>query len=165
MDAHLLAYLRHHGSLPSRLAERFGFDSDELIGTLIEMGEKGWVDFGTVWPGVGPAGITLVTLTPAGRSLADRRERERCKAMKRVSEEPGVLSRDELLAELRRGFGWTEEQVARNPTLRAERFWFQPAKATWDPAYDPGPDFVESGILSLVKPLRAVVARLLGRKP
>ncbi|SRR6266508_3046506 len=124
------------------------------------MGEKGWVDFGTVWPGVGPAGITVVALTPAGRSVADRRDGERRKVMNDISEEPVVLTRDELVAELLRGFGWTEEQVARNPTLRAERFWFQPSKAAWYPAYDPSPTALESGVRSLRKLLRAAAARL-----
>ncbi len=58
MEAHLLAYLRHHGAVARGLAETFGFNLDELIGTLIEMGEKDWVEFGRPW------GVTVVALTP-----------------------------------------------------------------------------------------------------
>jgi DNA-binding MarR family transcriptional regulator len=157
MEAHLLAYLRHHGSLPSSLAETLGFDRDELIGALIEMGEEGWLDFRTVWPEAGPAGVTIVTLTPAGRSVADRREGERHKEMRYVSEEFVILTRDELVAELLRGFEWTEEQVARNPRLRAKRFSFRPAKGTWNPVR---PTRLERLIRSLRKFLRALAARL-----
>jgi hypothetical protein len=153
MEAHLLAYLRQHGSTPGRLAVMFGFDSDELIGTLIEMGERGWVDFGTA------GGITLVALTPAGRALADRREGERGKAMKRLSEAPGVVTKDELVAELRRGFGWTEEQIARNRRLRAERFWFEPAKGAWHEAHDPHPTYLVRGIRSLRKLLARTILK------
>jgi hypothetical protein len=147
MEAHLLAYLRHHGAVARGLAETFGFNLDELIGTLIEMGEKDWVEFGRPW------GVTVVALTPAGRSAADRRQGERRKDL------PVILTREKLVAVLRRDFGWTEEQVARNPRLRAERFWFQPLKAVWYPEYE-RPKALARGIGSLRKLLRTVAARL-----
>ena len=68
-------------------------------------------------------GITVITLTPEPRE-----------GMKAESEEPVLLTRDELVAELRKRFGLTEEQTANNPTLRDDRYYFWPSIGAWTSA-------------------------------
>lgn len=70
-----------------------------------------------------PLWITVITLTP-----------ERREGMKAESEEPVLLTRDELVAELRKRFGLTEEQTANNPTLRDDRYYFWPSIGAWTSA-------------------------------
>jgi hypothetical protein len=67
----------------------------------------------------------VISLTPAGRKEAERRQ-----AISGTTDEPIVITRDELASELRR-LGMTEEQIAMNPTLRHTRFQFWPSISAW----------------------------------
>jgi hypothetical protein len=49
-----------------------------------------------------------------------------------------VVTRDELIAELKRDFEWTDERIAQEPTLRHQRFYFWPAVCGWAGLPDDG---------------------------
>lgn len=67
-----------------------------------------------------------VSLTVAGRQEAESRA-----AIVAQDDEPMEIGRDELAEELQRRFGWTEQQVAMNPELRADRFRYWPSIGAW----------------------------------
>jgi hypothetical protein len=88
------------------------------------MDRKGLLQRSVAWYGNDPSsGITVITLTPAGRKQAEREEKGR-------EEESVVMTRDELAAELRR-LGLNDEQIALNPELRGDRFYFWPSIPAW----------------------------------
>jgi hypothetical protein len=47
-----------------------------------------------------------------------------------VQREPVVISREDLAEEFRK-WGWTEEQIAMHPGLRAAEYYFYPSIPAW----------------------------------
>jgi DNA-binding MarR family transcriptional regulator len=123
----ILAYLSGHAGTPEQLAEHLGISTEELAPILEEMEARGWINAGVAaWYHEPASAITVVALMPAGREEANRR-----RILSGESElEVVVVSRDELIAELKRR-GWTEERIARDPTLRHQRFHFWPGVCGW----------------------------------
>ena len=130
MEDRILTELARRTSTPDRLAQALGTSIEDVNATLAEMANKGWVGLGLAWFGNDPStGTTVVTLRPAGRA-----EVERLEALTAESDEPILVTRAELVAELQRRTGWTDEQIGLNPTLRGDRFWFYPSIGGWAPA-------------------------------
>jgi DNA-binding MarR family transcriptional regulator len=124
VDDQILAYLNQHATNPERLAAYLGTSSSELSEAVDGLQARGWIGVGAAWFGDPSTATTILSLTPAGRKEAERRE-----AM--TGDEPVLLSRDELVSELRNRFGWTEDQLALNPHLRGDRFIFWPSVSAW----------------------------------
>jgi DNA-binding MarR family transcriptional regulator len=123
-EEQILSYLSSRPATPEHLAGHLGISSEDLGAALGALVEKGWINTSSAWYGNDPStGITVITLTP-----------ERREGMKAESEEPVLLTRDELVAELRKRFGLTEEQTANNPTLRDDRYYFWPSIGAWTSA-------------------------------
>ena len=70
----------------------------------------------------------MISLTPAGREEAERQATER-------GEEPFEMTRNELAAKLR-SLGSSDEQIALNPEMRGDRFYFWPSIPAWSTAPD-----------------------------
>ncbi len=103
----------------------------EVDGVLDEMERDGWITRSNAWFGNDPeTGVTVITLTSAGKHEAERRQ-----VRSGALGEPIVLTRDELIEELRR-FGLTDEQAALNPHLRADRYHFWPSISAWSQITD-----------------------------
>jgi DNA-binding MarR family transcriptional regulator len=127
MQERILNYLSRRPATPEHLAQHLGISSEELRPVLDEMEAKGWVNAGiSVWYSDPASAITVVTLLPAGREEAKRRQ-----ALSDESNEPVELTRDELVAELQRRYGLSEEQIALEPSLRHTRFEFWPSIGAW----------------------------------
>jgi DNA-binding MarR family transcriptional regulator len=102
----ILAYLRRAGT-PENLARSLGVASDQLNEALDEMEAKGWIGRGAAWFGNDPStAITVIMLRPAGRKEAERR---RILSGEYDVSTCVVVTRDELIAELKRDFEWTSE--------------------------------------------------------
>lgn len=127
MEEQIITYLTRRPATPENLAHNLEVSIAEVRPLLDEMSRKGWINFGAAWFGNDPStGITIVFLTPDGRREAERRQ-----ALSADSDEPIVISRQELLAELERRFGWKEQQLGAEPTLRGNPFYFWPSIAAW----------------------------------
>jgi DNA-binding MarR family transcriptional regulator len=120
----IFAYLSRRAGTPENLERHLDLSTEELQRALDAMEAEGWINPGiAAWFGDPASAITVMTLTPAGREEAKRRE----ETATEWSEEPVVLTRDELAAELQRRYRWTDEQIALESTLRYERFHFWPS--------------------------------------
>jgi len=126
MEDSLLRYLANRPATRIQLAERLRLPPDDVAASVDEMQNRGWVFSAAAWYGNDPAsGITLISLTAAGRREAERRE-----AAAADTDEPIVLTRDELIAKLRQ-LGASDEQIALNPTLCESSFYFWPSVPAW----------------------------------
>jgi DNA-binding MarR family transcriptional regulator len=119
-EEQLLAHLSRQAATPEHLADELGVTVEEVVSLLSEIARKGWITTGAAWFGGDPASaVTIIFLTPTGREQAERREA--------AAAEPVVLSRAELSAELKRRFGYTDDQMDIWPALFASRFQFWPS--------------------------------------
>jgi hypothetical protein len=126
LTTRILAYLVRRAATPENLAHDLAAGSAEIQGALDEMTRRGWVSAGAAWYGNDPSSaITIMFLTREGRQETERRQPPA------KSDEPVELSREELVAELKRSLGWTDHQIAMNPSLRASRFYFWPSITAW----------------------------------
>jgi DNA-binding MarR family transcriptional regulator len=124
----IFAYLSRRAGTPEHLEGQINLSIEELQRALDAMEAEGWINPGiAAWFGDPASAITVITLTPAGREEAKRREGTATE----WSEEPVVLTRDELAAEWQRRYGWTDEQIAHESTLRYERFHFWPSMGAY----------------------------------
>lgn len=125
-EGRILTYLARRAARPEHLEQALGPTSAELSGRhLAEMETKGWLTTGiAAWYGEPSSAITIVSLTPAGRDEAQRRE------AKLGELEPIVITRDELLAKLRE-LGHTEEDIARQAELGHSHYNFWPSISAW----------------------------------
>ena len=136
MQEQILAYLSRRAGTPENLARSLGVASDQLNEALDEMEAKGWIGRGAAWFGNDPStAITVIMLRPAGRKEAERR---RILSGEYDVSTCVVVTRDELIAELKRDFEWTDERIAQEPTLRHQRFYFWPAVCGWAGLPDDG---------------------------
>jgi DNA-binding MarR family transcriptional regulator len=125
----ILTELDRRAAIPEHLEGRLGVSAEEIDRLLDRLEDKAWISRGRVWYGDDPStGITVISLTPAGRREAERRK---LLAEASSEDEPLILTKAELSAELRRRLGWTDEQIALNPTLRGDRFYFWPSLTAW----------------------------------
>ena len=125
-EGRILAYLSQRAATPEHLEKHLGVSTEELNPLLEEMQAKWWVHPGiAAWFGDPSSAITVLSLAPAGREEAKRRQ-----ALSPESIEPVVVTREELIAELQRR-GGSDEQAAVDPRLRAERFHFWPSIGAW----------------------------------
>jgi len=124
LESRLLAELARRASSRDRLANTPGIPADELEGALANLKRQGWLNEGLAWYGNDPdaTGLTILLLTRAGREEAKRR-----RILTDETEEPHVITRTELVDELKRRFNWTDERIAMSPSLRGERFWYWPS--------------------------------------
>jgi hypothetical protein len=72
--------------------------------------------------------LRRITLTEEGR-----RKLERQQALS--PKDPVELSRDELISELKRRYGFSDEQLVLNPKLRYERFTYLPSVGAYRPKF------------------------------
>jgi DNA-binding MarR family transcriptional regulator len=132
LEERILAYLSSRPGTPEHLEEALGVSTDELDPVLKGLQAKGWVSSSiSAWYGDPASAITVITLTPAGRNEAERRE-----TLSARSDEPVLLTRDELVTELRKRFGWTDQQMDLDPSLRGSRFYYYPSISAWLAASD-----------------------------
>lgn len=127
MEDRILAYLARRAARPEHLADSLKVTANDIDAALDEMQRKAWITRGAAWYGNDPStAITVIALTPAGRAEAAAREA----AVSAESEEPLVMTRKELVEELRR-LGMTEDEISMNPNLRGSRFHFWPSVPAW----------------------------------
>jgi DNA-binding PadR family transcriptional regulator len=119
----ILGYLAHRPALLGHLTSSLNTSEPEILEAVDELKRKAWVQEATAWYGddTGNA-VTIYTLTPEGRREAARREE-----VEDETTEPHEVTRDQLVAELKRRFEWSDEQILGNPTLRASRYWYWPS--------------------------------------
>jgi hypothetical protein len=135
MEARILERLGQVAGTPEHLASSLGVSVDDLGEPLADLERRDWIYRGAAWFGNDPtSAIIVIGLRPAGREEVERR------ASLETANEPIVVTRAELAAELKRRFGWTDEQIDLNPHLRGERFHFWPSIGAWSsegPREDP----------------------------
>lgn len=107
-------------------SNELGATIEEVTALLNQMDGEGLVNIGSAWFGDPASATTVISLTPAGRKKAERRQ-----ALSPESDEPVEVSREELAAELKRHFGYTDERLATEPALRGSRFQFWPSVGAW----------------------------------
>lgn len=126
MEDRILTYLGRRPATPEHLERSLEVDAADLREVVDKMEATGWVTVMPAWFGNDPgSAITVISLTRAGRQEAERRQ-----ALAEERDEPVIVSREELAAELRR-LGWTDEQIALNPNLRGNRFHYWPSVPAW----------------------------------
>ena len=132
IEDRILRRLAQHAAQPKHLYGRFGASDQEVDAVLDDLEQKGWLTRGLAWYGNDPtSGITVCILTPAGRQEAAGRER-----VTDPSSEPILVAREELVTEIKRRFGWSDEQIALNQELRHEVFWYWPSIGAYRPAIE-----------------------------
>ena len=130
VDDLVLEYLgRHRAASPAHLVTHFDATEEEVMQAVEVLERRGWVLRGSArFIGHPDPEVTIFTLSDAGERVNERRER-----LALAAERATVVTHDELVGELKRRFGHSDEKIAADPWLRATHYMYYPSIGAYSP--------------------------------